>query len=1500
MLRKLAPTLVALLAAHFAQAETKPLHVLLIAGGCCHNYSAQQKILSEGIQARANAQVDVIWTDDAGTAPHFPLYEKADWAKGYDVIIHDECAASVKDLALVQRIIKAHETVPAVNLHCAMHCYRTGTDDWFKYLGLQSTAHNWQKPIAIHFSDAAHPVTKGLADWTTINEELYNNVKMHGGKPLATGTQTQKSKDGEAPVEFVVAWTNEYGPKKTRIFSTTIGHNNETVADARYLDLVTRGLLWSCDKLNADYLKPFTGKNEVTFIKAEAKPDAGKGKTAQAATPAELKPAPAGATLVTVTASSAESGKGNYPWGAVDGNEGTRWCAAGGGLPQWLQLEFDKPEDLTGMKIVWERGNASYQHKVEGSADGKAWSVLADATGEKKSGDSEHALTAKGVRFVKITCTGSSSGGWASIREVTVKGPGIKSIYPKLDAAAQAQTAAVAADGKGGKKGGKAAADPNDPLKSEGNIPPTIVKLTPEQEAEILKDVKVPEGFDVSLFANSKAANYPVFVSSAVDGTLYVSSDGNGSLGRQPHRGRIIRLRDTDGDGRADEAKEFVKDVDSPRGLVWDRDRLYLIHPPDISVYIDKNHTGVATEEKTLIKGIAFGFADRPADHTTNGLELGIDGYLYIAGGDFGFMDAVGTDGRHLQHRGGGVIRFRPDGSGIELVSRGTRNILEVAVGPLMNMFARDNTNDGDGWDVRFHHFTGLENHGYPVFYKNFPDEQIAPLNDYGGGSGCGATFLDEPGFGKWNNAPLTADWGTGALWHHTVKQKGSTYIETEKPQQFIKMTRPTDADVDALSHVYQASWKGATFNWAGADVGYIVRVTPKDFKAPALPDFDKLDDAALVKLLESPSHRTRLEAQRTILSRDDKPATRALLLALAGDKSKPLATRVAALYGVSPRNVNAPDSANTNAVAALASEPTIQPYVLLALGDAGLATKAPAPSLVPAALFSAGMKSNDAQTRLNAAIGATRQRITSLAPEMAALLGDGDDVIAHTVQRALAMLNTPDACFAIVDDAKAASKTRDSALRSLRMMHSPQVVDGLIKRLASTQGIEARKGLLSALCRLHFIDGEWKGNSWGTRPDYRGPYYQPDPWSETDKIAAALKSTLASAQPEEAAFLVSELNRNRIQFNEALQRILALAKTDAKVIPDLVAQLATADAIPSEAIPLLVQATQLSDAPPKILSQAVLALSKTDSVEGCRASLAAFHVLKHANGATKDFDNARNAFMGAPKLENHHQLLEDEAAKQLGKPVGIWADAALISLSTRKAGAPEPRELSAKALGAGWQTPQRRIQIITAAGEVKSAAYADKIVAALDDPDKAVAAQAKIIAGRMKLEKKTGTSGPLIGTMQIKDVIAQVVNTKGDIALGEQLFTRQTCIACHTTAQDQAQKGPYLGNIAQTYKRPELAENILDPNKTIAQGFTTNVFTLKDGTVNVGFVVREGADKVTVRNVAAQESTYDVKDIVKRETLPTSIMPPGLVNNLTVKEFASLLDYLEALAKKK
>lgn len=225
----------------------KPLKVLLITGGCCHNYGKQKELLKQGLEARANVKVDIVYSEDTSTKARFDIYQKPNWAEGYDAVIHDECTSDVKEIPYVQNILAAHKKgLPAVNLHCAMHCYRTGTNDWFEFVGIQSTGHGPQQPIEISYIDRDHPVAKPLENWKTINEELYNNVKVFDtARPLARGRQGNS--------DFVVTWVNQYG--KTRVFSTTLGHNNDTVGDPRYLDLVTRGLLWSCDKLDSGYLK---------------------------------------------------------------------------------------------------------------------------------------------------------------------------------------------------------------------------------------------------------------------------------------------------------------------------------------------------------------------------------------------------------------------------------------------------------------------------------------------------------------------------------------------------------------------------------------------------------------------------------------------------------------------------------------------------------------------------------------------------------------------------------------------------------------------------------------------------------------------------------------------------------------------------------------------------------------------------------------------------------------------------------------------------------------------------------------------------------------------------------------------------------------------------------------------------------------------------------------------------------------------------------------------
>jgi len=278
-------------------AAPKPLRALVIAGGCCHDYGLQPVILKEGLEARAHVEVDIVVAvdpatqkPDRSTKAKFEKYEKPDWARGYDVIIHDECSADVKDVAYVKNILAAHKAgVAAVNLHCAMHSYRVGqfreavepgSADalWFDLLGLQSTGHGPQVPIQVTIVDKNHAITKPLANWTTINEELYNNIKIFPTAiPLMKGKQVIKQKDGtEKEVESVVTWGNLYG--KTRVFSSTLGHNNATVGDPRYLDMVTRGLLWSCDKLNDTYLKP-TPKDPIP---PSAKPFVGQPAPAKA------------------------------------------------------------------------------------------------------------------------------------------------------------------------------------------------------------------------------------------------------------------------------------------------------------------------------------------------------------------------------------------------------------------------------------------------------------------------------------------------------------------------------------------------------------------------------------------------------------------------------------------------------------------------------------------------------------------------------------------------------------------------------------------------------------------------------------------------------------------------------------------------------------------------------------------------------------------------------------------------------------------------------------------------------------------------------------------------------------------------------------------------------------------------------------------------------------------------------------------------------------------
>ena len=295
-------------------------------------------------------------------------------------------------------------------------------------------------------------------------------------------------------------------------------------------------------------------------------------------------------------------------------------------------------------------------------------------------------------------------------------------------------------------------------------------------EAKLASAFKAPEGYSVTLFAGPPVAMYPTCVGESPDGAVFVCVDPNLSLSTLKGVGRVMRLVDSDDDGRADTYTTFAE-MDSPRGVASDGRTVYVMHPPNLTAYRDTNGDGIADTSKVLVTGLGFDLDFRGADHTTNNIQLGPDGWLYVAVGDYGFMKAVGADGKQLQQRGGSVVRVRPDGTNLELVTVGTRNIYDVAIDPFARLYARDNTNDGDGWNTRLHYLAPGAIMGYPSLYQNFATEHFPTMHDYGGGSGVGALWIQDPAWpAGMNDGLYTGDWTTQRIYRHTLTPKGAIY----------------------------------------------------------------------------------------------------------------------------------------------------------------------------------------------------------------------------------------------------------------------------------------------------------------------------------------------------------------------------------------------------------------------------------------------------------------------------------------------------------------------------------------------------------------------------------------------------------------------------------------------------------------------------------------------------------------------------------------------------
>lgn len=649
-------------------------------------------------------------------------------------------------------------------------------------------------------------------------------------------------------------------------------------------------------------------------------------------------------------------------------------------------------------------------------------------------------------------------------------------------------------------------------------------------------------GFKVQYFATPPEIEYPSCVAVSPSGVVFVGIDPYNVRANKSKTGKIKMFVDTKGAGKADKSTVFADNTNGPRGMCYVDGTLFVAAAPTLTAYRDDG-SGKAASEDVLIEGYGFPPEKLNPDHSEAGVRMAIDGWLYLAVGDQGFLKAVSKDKIELQCHGGGICRIRPDGTEFEMFCHGTRNTYDIAIDPLLNGYTRDNTNDGRKWNVRFAHMVQGAEYGYPSLFINFPEETLPCLADWGGGSGTGALYIQEPympeGFG---NVLLTCDWGRGKIYSHKLTPDGSTFKVEQT--EFFKGTKPLDLDIDGRGRIFISDWRGATYGKEkdpNKPTGYIaVAYNEKGINPAEFPDLHKASDSVLVGYVISDSSVLRLNAQQALLKRPFKQENADELLKVVQGKA-PLYARVAALFTYT-QMLGVKSHA---AVAELLKNDEMREFAIRALAD----RKTQLTGLEPK-LFIDALKDTNPRVRVQAEIALMRLNKTEAAGALLPMLLDRDVEVSHLAMRALRAINGSSACLSAVNPENMDISLE--ALKVLREMHDKAVVEGLIKMLGQIRDETLHGAIVDTLSRLYFKEKTWDGKWWGIPPSTVGPHYQNEKWEQTDEITKVLSKEFDAGSDALKAAIFKMIVRYHIPTDDLPGALAQISNPSAKLTPEL------------------------------------------------------------------------------------------------------------------------------------------------------------------------------------------------------------------------------------------------------------------------------------------------------------------------------------------------------------
>ena len=615
---------------------------------------------------------------------------------------------------------------------------------------------------------------------------------------------------------------------------------------------------------------------------------------------------------------------------------------------------------------------------------------------------------------------------------------------------------------------------------------------------------KVPEGFKARLVATVPAVQSPCQVATAPDGALYVAEDPMDQAGPYESRnGRILKFVE----GR--DPVVFAEGFRAIFGMAWRDGSLYVSHMPYLTVLKDADGDGKAERRQELFTDLGITKNSGLNDHIVSGLHFGMDGYLYVSVGDKGVLNATGPDGKTAQIIGGGTLRCRPDGTGIEVLTTGTRNHLECNLDERDTLFTYDNTDDGDGWWTRVTHHVDGGYYGYPYDYHSRPDRHLPRMAEYGGGSPCGAvTYKEDVWPEKYRGLAMWAEWGKGKVQGFLFQPEGASYKVAETVDFAVPNGVPNFHPIDlALSYdgrtLYVADWSMGGWGSKTEKVGRVFAITYEgEVKTrPRGTDADPVE--AQIGQLDHPSYNERIRAQRALIKRG-RDALVAVQKALADPKTPPIAQRhlIWALDGIAG---GTPEATGPTIDALRAPVADVRAQAARALGI----RKVP----IAATPLIALLKDADPAVKLQAIVALGRLGDGPAVPSLLPILADADPFLAFAARVALRRIG--DWGSAAEGLKSADPKVRAGVLAALELVYEPEAVEMLASYgLSASRPAAERARALSYLAAAHRKPEPWTGKWWGTRPTQGKPPAKVLAWPGTPRVIGAIRDALTDADP--------------------------------------------------------------------------------------------------------------------------------------------------------------------------------------------------------------------------------------------------------------------------------------------------------------------------------------------------------------------------------------------------